>query len=101
MCALFIAVLASYAIARPDFPFERAVLTTITATSAFPVVSLVLFFQRRNVDGLRAVRSRDRADPTKRSFDDPQHRVPGHGRGVVAQRRRLPDLHPQLRRRER
>ena len=42
VCALFIAVLTAYAIARLDFPFKRAVLTTIIATSMFPVVSLVV-----------------------------------------------------------
>ena len=40
--ALVIGILTAYALARLDFPFKRLILTTIIATSMFPVVSLVV-----------------------------------------------------------
>jgi multiple sugar transport system permease protein len=40
--ALVIATLTAYAMARLEFPFKRLVLTTIIATSMFPVVSIVV-----------------------------------------------------------
>ncbi|GAB3727170.1 carbohydrate ABC transporter permease [Nocardiopsis nanhaiensis] len=40
--ALFIAVLTAYAISRLKFRFKRLILTTIMATSMFPVVSIVV-----------------------------------------------------------
>jgi multiple sugar transport system permease protein len=42
VAALVIATLTAYAMARLEFPFKRLVLTTIIATSMFPVVSIVV-----------------------------------------------------------
>jgi multiple sugar transport system permease protein len=40
--ALVIAIVAAYALARVDFRFKRLVMTSIIATSMFPVVALVV-----------------------------------------------------------
>jgi multiple sugar transport system permease protein len=40
--ALFVAIVAAYALARLDFPFKRLVMTAIIATSMFPVVALIV-----------------------------------------------------------
>jgi multiple sugar transport system permease protein len=40
--ALFIGIVTAYALARLDFRFKRFVMTTIIATSMFPVVALIV-----------------------------------------------------------